>query len=43
MKNTSDYSKNMKSIIENNQGSEYQNAINALNAKIEKACSEYNF
>jgi len=43
MKNTSDYSKSMKAIIENNPGSKYQNKIDALNAKIEKACSEYNF
>jgi len=43
MKNTADYTKSMASIIENNQGSEYQNEINALNAKIEKACSEYNY
>lgn len=43
MKNTSDYSNSMKNIIESNQGSDYQKEIDALNAKIEKACSEYNF
>jgi len=43
MKNTPDYTRSITSIIENNQGSEYQNEINVLNAKIEKACSEYNY
>jgi len=43
MKNTSDYSNSMKEIIENNQGSEYEQQIDTLNNKIEKACSEYDF
>jgi len=43
MKNTSDYSNRMKEIIENNQGSEYEQQINVLHKKIEKACSEYDY
>jgi len=43
MKNTSDYSNSMKEIIESNQGSEYEQQINILNKKIEKACSEYDY
>jgi len=43
MKNTSDYSNSMKEIIENNQGSKYEEQINILNKKIEMACSEYDY
>jgi len=43
MKNSSDYSMEVKGIIENNQGSDYEQKIDTLNKKIEKACSEYNY
>lgn len=43
MKNSSDYSMEVKRIIENNQGSEYEQKIGALDKKIIKACSEYNY
>jgi len=43
MKDSSSYSKSMKEIIENYQGSEYEQQMNELNQKIEKACSEYDY
>ena len=43
MKNSSDYSIEVKGIIQNNQGSDYEKKIDNLNKKIEKACSEYNY
>jgi len=43
MKNSADYSLEVREIIERNQGSEYDQQIDVLNKKIEKACSEYNY
>lgn len=43
MKDTSDYSGSIKEIVENYQGSKYQQQIDILDKKIEKACSDYNY